>query len=170
VATESPILFHQKLQAGQQALDRGQYRQSIEELQNALQYISLGSKPGGEAQLWLVMAYQAAGQISEARNLCRKLTRHPHPDLRKQSKQILYILEAPRLARPREWMTEIPDLTRSEEQTPRYAASRRSRKSAPEPSPIVFEDTRRMNTQDNGFIVVTLVLILLIVGSTLWFS
>lgn len=167
---DSPVSFQEQFQAGRAAFERGQYRQSITAFEAALKLTSLGSREGGESQLWLVMAYQAAGQWSEARNLCRKLSRHPHPDCRKQSKQVLYILQAPRLARPREWLTEIPDLGQTEGQRPAYVQFQQAKKEKKPPSPIYFEDPRGMNTQDNGFILATIALGILLIGGLVWFS
>ena len=169
MSQHSQDLFQSKLQAGKQALERGQYRLSVEELEAAIALVNLGSKQGGEAQLWLVMAYQAAGRLAEAQSLCRKLIHHPDPHLKKQGKQVLYILEAPSLSRPKEWMTEIPDLTQTEANRPSYVQATRSPKKPKEVSPIVFEDTSRMNTKDNGFILAAIVLILILVTVTLWF-
>lgn len=170
MATDPQNLFQEKLQAGKLALDRGQYRLSVDYLETALTLVSLGSKAGGEAQLWLVMAYQAAGDLAEARRLCRKLTHHPQPELRKQSKQILYILEAPRLARPKEWMTEIPDFGKTEASRPSYGQGVGQKRTAQSHSSLRFEDRSQMNTQDNGFMVVAMVVVVLLIGSAVWFS
>jgi tetratricopeptide (TPR) repeat protein len=162
--------FVERFNQGKVSFDRGQYRQSIAEFEAALKLITVGSKQGGEAQLWLAMAYQAAGDTDTAKQLCRKLIRHPHPDCRKQSQQVLAILQAPQLARPAEWMTPIPDLTNQENVRPVTAQMRRPRRPKPEPSPIQFEDTRRMNTRDNGFILAAIALIVLLLGATYWLS
>ena len=162
--------FLTRFSQGQAAFDRGQYRQSIGEFEAALQLTTVGSKQGGEAQLWLAMAYQAAGDTETAKQLCRKLIRHPHPDCRQQSQQVLAILQAPQLARPAEWMTPIPDLTNQENSRPVIAQMRRPRRPKPEPSPIQFEDTRRMNTRDNGFILAAIAFILALLGVTYWLS
>jgi tetratricopeptide (TPR) repeat protein len=155
---------------GKAAFERGQYRQSVAAFETAVKYSTLGSKRGGEAQLWLAMAHQAAGDADKAKKLCRPLIRHPDPDCRKQSQQVLAILQAPRLARPAEWMTPIPDLTDQENARPVTAQMRRPRRSKPEPSPIQFEDTRRMNTRDNGFILAAIALIVILFGATYWLS
>lgn len=172
VATKSYSQFQEKFQAGRTALEQGQYRQSVENLEEAVKLVTLGSRDGGDAQLWLVMAYQAVGKYQEATSLCRKLTRHPDGEIRKQSKQVLYILEAPRLARPKEWMTEIPDLNNvASNDKPSYIqAAQQRRKAKPKPSAIQFEDTRKMNTKDNGFIIVVLLALLLLLGGTIWLS
>jgi tetratricopeptide (TPR) repeat protein len=162
--------FLNRFNQGQAAFDRGQYRQSIGEFEAALKCTTVGSKQGGEAQLWLAMAYQAAGDTDTAKQLCRKLIHHPDIDCRKQSQQVLAILQAPLLARPAEWMTPIPDLTRQENTQPVNAPLRRPRRPKPEPPPIKFEDTRRMNTRENGFMLAAIAVILALLGATYWFS
>lgn len=162
--------FLTRFNQGKAAFDRGQYRQSIGEFEGALQLTTVGSKQGGEAQLWLAMAYQAAGDIETAKQLCRKLVRHPHPDCRKQSQQVLAILQAPRLARPPEWLTPIPDLTNQENTRPAIAPRRRPRRPKAEPAPIQFEDPRRLNTRDNGFILVAIAFLVVLLGVTYWLS
>jgi tetratricopeptide (TPR) repeat protein len=170
VAIDSQTLFHEKLQAGKLAFDRGQYRLSIDDFKTALSLVNLSSKQGGEAQLWLVMAYQAAGDLDTARSLCRKLTHHPQAELRKQGKQVLSILEAPRLARPKEWMTEIPDLADMTASPPSYVQGTGKKRTAKTVSPIQFEDRSKMNTQDNGFIVLAIGIVLFLIGGAVWFS
>jgi hypothetical protein len=99
VDSDRQAQFHREYQAGREALEHGQYRRSIQHLEAANQLVATSSRLGGEVQMWLVSAYQAAGRLPEARSLCQKLTKHNHPDIRKQSKQVLYILDAPRLQR-----------------------------------------------------------------------
>jgi tetratricopeptide (TPR) repeat protein len=150
-------------QKGKNAFERGQYRISIQHLEKASELVASGSRLGGEVQIWLVTAYQAANQLSEAISLCRQLTKHPHPEIRKQSKRLLYIIEAPRLQRPREWMTEIPDMSKasdSQGQSLRGSGTI-AKNSSPAIEPI---DLSQVNTKDNKFIWVALAIVLLILG------
>lgn len=151
--------FNALFQGGKEALERGQYRFSVEALEKAREFINLASRQGGDLQMWLVTAYQATGQLPEAIALCRQLTQHPNLDIRYKSKQVLYILEAPRLERPKEWMTEIPDLNAAAERPPQYV---RSPKTPTKKKPAIqFEDLSQMNTKNNAFIWVAVGLILL---------
>ncbi len=165
-----PIPFEQSFQQGKEAFDRGLYRQAIAEFEAAMKATTVGSRKGGEAQVWLAMAYQAAGDTDTAKKLCRKLTHHPHPDCRKESQQVLAILQAPKLERPAEWMTPIPDLSNQVNQDRPRPQMRRPRKPKPPPSPIQFEDTSRMNTRDNGFVFVAIAFLLLLLGGAVWLS
>ena len=150
-------------QAGKEAFERGNYRQSIEYLESATKLVSPSSLQGGESQIWLVTAYQASNRVSEALSLARELTNHPFLDIRKQSKQILYILEAPRLQRPAEWMTEIPDLTSPQEN--KLYQTKAIGQSKPIPKKPTPETIPYKYPQNNSFIWVALaVSVLLLVA------
>lgn len=153
-------------QAGKIALERGEYRQSVQYLEKAKELSTLNSRLGGEIQLWLVNAYQAAGMRTEAIALCKQLVVHSSLDTRKQAKRLLYIIEAPKLKRPKEWMTEIPDLAKVEmsEAKSQYISANKVKNSNQNkansniPEPI---DVSQVNTKDNQFIWVALLLSIL---------
>jgi tetratricopeptide (TPR) repeat protein len=155
-------------QAGKDAFERGQYRLSIEALEAARESLNLASRQGGDLQLWLVTAYQAGNRMTEAIALCRQLTQHPNPDIRKKSKDLLYILEAPRLQRPKEWMTEIPNLATPDDSKPQYVRS--SERKIPQQPVIRSEDPRQINTKNNAFIGVAIGVILLSLVAMTWLS
>ncbi len=120
--------------------------------------------------MWLVTAYEAAGQTSEAIALCEQLTRHPDLETSKQGKSLLYILKAPQLKRPEEWMTKIPDLGTIAESDPKdRRGTNPTRKRNPNelPEPI---DPSQINTKDNQFIWVALIALSLLVGGLIWFG
>lgn len=146
--------------AGCLALESGQYRQAIYHLEAALAHLEPHSALGGEAQMLLVTAYQGAGLLPEAIALCSQLARHPQLAVRQKSKRVLYILQAPDLNRKAEWLTQIPDLQdldandKKERLGGRRTASKPPVRKLPSPPPI---DPREINTQDNGFLAVLLV-------------
>ncbi|MFM2311161.1 MAG: hypothetical protein RLZZ04_437 [Cyanobacteriota bacterium] len=162
--------FQQKYQAGQEALEMGQYRLSIENLEAAKDLVSGNSRRGGEAQIWLVTAYQAGNMINEAIALAQELITHPDTQTREQAQRILYIMKAPKLERPKEWMSEIPDLTQADQGASRYVGAKK--KSTPESTSIELKDLEPAPTdpQDNQFIWFALGLIVLILGGLAWFS
>ncbi len=157
---DNPELFQSKYDAGKLALERGQYRLSVQNLEEANQLVASSSQLGGEVQMWLVTAYQAVGRLEDAISLCRKLTHHNDLEIRKQSQQVLYIIEAPQLQRPREWMTEIPEIGNSLAEESRYAGSGSGSKK-PSISPLKPVDFSQVNTKDNSFIWVALLAVLL---------
>lgn len=165
---------NREYQSGRMAFERGQYRESVQSLEKASALISRNTRLGGEVQMWLVTAYEAAGQRSDALDLCRQLVRHPDLKTRKQARRLLYILEAPQLKTRPEWLTEIPDLTKIEGtgdrlgcQTP--AVAKRPSRPRPKPKPEP-EDLSQINTQDNRFIWFALVAIAAILGGLFWLS
>jgi hypothetical protein len=106
--------------------------------------------------MWLVNAYNAVGDQAKAEGLCEKLLRHPDLETRRQAKNLLYILKAPQLKRPGNWMTQIPDLgaiandPQAVGYTYKVAPKAPPRKRPmPEPEPI---DPSQINTRDNGFL------------------
>ena len=157
--------FEQNYQAGKQALERGQYRLSIKHLEAARELVALNSRRGGEAQIWLVTAYQAANKIDEAIALAQELLTHPDTTTREQAQRILYIIKAPKLERPKEWMSEIPDLAAADRSESRYVGvktkpGRVAEELELEPTPV--------DTQDNQFIWFASILVALIIGSLIW--
>jgi tetratricopeptide (TPR) repeat protein len=163
---------------GQNAFERGSYRQSVECLERAVSLAGADSPLGGEVQIWLVNAYSAADRTAEAIGLCEQLERHPNFKTRKQSRRLLYILKAPQLKRRQEWLTQIPDLSNIGENSDfnkvaaaRYTPSTQSRSPRPKPEPELEDiDLSQVNTQDNRFVWVALIGIALTIGGLLWFS
>ncbi|MGB3492970.1 MAG: hypothetical protein WBA57_09600 [Elainellaceae cyanobacterium] len=163
--------------AGQQAFERGQYRQSVEYLETATALIDRPLRLKGEMQIWLITAYQANGQQDQAIALCRRVSRHPNYETAKQGKRLLYILEAPELRSRPEWLTQIPDLTDLDDSTgstmaryadiPKKVRSPKPVEPAAPPPPV---DPSQVNTQDNSFIWLALVAIAFTLGGLLWFS
>lgn len=161
-------------QAGKAAFERGDYRKAVQSLESAKAAVQPMSRLGGEVQIWLVTAYEALGQRSEALTLCREVSRHPDLQIRKQGRRLLYILEAPRLTTRPEWLTQIPDLTALSDRDgrDRTAAGTILPPKRPEKPAFQLEtvvDPNQVNTQDNRFIWVALCAAALLLGGLLWF-
>ena len=152
--------FQEAYQAGRNALERGQYRLSVEYLETAKELVTISSLQGGETQLWLVTAYQAAGRLQEARQLCQQLTKHPHPDIRKQSKAVLYILNAPELKRSPDWLNKIPAVDNLSDSITRYQQGASTTKKSARITGDT-SDLEEVNTKDNSFIWVALVAVII---------
>ncbi|MEO0933696.1 MAG: hypothetical protein AAFY21_08040 [Cyanobacteria bacterium J06641_2] len=156
---------------GKAAFENGKYRQAVEELKKACALLERNSRLGGEVQIWLATAYEAAGQNQAAIDLCEQLKRHPYPETSKEAKRLQYILKAPKLQRPKEWMTEIPDLAAlSDESKIRLAAAPKKSSTPKEANEIEFIDLSQVNTQDNRFIWLTLIVIAMTLASLIWLS
>lgn len=164
---ENQEKFQIEYQAGKNALECGEYRQSILHLEAASQLVTRGSRLGGEVLIWLVTAYQAAGKVDEAIALCQQLANHPHYETRKQSQDLLFIIKAPKLNRPQEWMSQIPDLSAVDKSEAEFRRGKGTTvyKKGQENEPEV--DLTKVNTKDNQFIWVALSVILLTLVS-LW--
>lgn len=165
--TESLEIATKEYQAGIAAFERGQYRESVDRLQKASALTARNSRLGGKIQIWLVTAYEAAGQRTEAIALCEQLKQHPDSETSKQGKRLLYIMQAPQLKRPTEWMTQIPDLAAiaDNESQARIGSGNNQPKQPPQPE---FVDLSQVNTQDNRFIWVSLIAIGLTLIGLLW--
>lgn len=168
---EKKALATEAFNLGQSAFERGRYRRAIAHFQTARTLTNPIGARGGEIQLWLVNAYIATGEQAEGLVLCRKLVVHPDLETSRQSKRLLYILEAPELELKPEWVTQIPDLADlDDDQTRRYAQTpKRPRRPKPKPEPEPL-DLSQVNTADNQFVWITLIGILLTLGGLVWFS
>lgn len=168
--TSNTERFQQKYQAGKEALERGQYRQSIEYLEMAKDLVAPNSRRGGEAQVWLVTAYQAANKIEQAIALAQELITHPDLQTREQAQRILYIMKAPKLERPKEWMSEIPDLTKADQEGSRYVGVKKQ--PVAKSAQIELEDFEPTSTEtkDDEFLWFAFVLVTLIVGGLIWLA
>jgi tetratricopeptide (TPR) repeat protein len=169
-------LAQTQYQAGKDAFERGQYRQSVQYLEKAVSLSDRGSRLGGEMQIWLVTAYEAAGQQQASIDLCEQVSRHPDYKIRKQGSRLLYILKAPRLKIRPEWLTEIPDLTGLEEGDRDIKGSSQYQTATKRPSrlkpkiPAEPIDLSQVNTQDNRFVWVALGAIILTLAGLFWLS
>ncbi len=173
VSSQSQEIVKTEYKAGLAAFERGQYRQAVQHLEKASALANRNSRLGGEVQLWLVSAYDAAGQRQEAIALGEQLKRHPHHEINKQGRRLLYILQAPQLQRPAEWMTQIPDLATisDNESQIKLSLKNNGNKRSPQPEPTrEIEDLSKINTKDNRFTLVALVAIGLILGALLWWG
>ncbi len=159
-----------RFQAGKKALERGEYRLSIKNLEAAQELARFGTRSGGEVSMWLMSAYQAANQLDKAIALGQKLAKHPSVEIAKQSKRLLYIMQAPQLVRPREWMSEIPDLTQLEDSDPRDRRGSSFSQSSPQLEEPQTLDLKEINTQDNQFIWLALIAIIITCGGLLLIS
>lgn len=171
MSSETLEIVKAEYQAGKAALERGQYRQSVQHLEKASALVARNSRFGGEVQIWLVTAYEAAGQTQEAIALCEQLKRHPDRETSKQGRRLLYILQAPQLKRPAEWLTQIPDLGRvADNNTQTHLGSGTTSKRSPRQQISEPVDLSQVNTKDNRFIWVALIAIGLTLVGLVWWS
>lgn len=172
MTSESLEIVRREYQLGKTAFESGQYRQSMVHLEKAAALVDRNSRLGGEVQIWLVTAYEAAGKREEAIALCQQLEHHPSWETRKQGSRLRYILEAPQLNRRPEWLTEIPDLASVSESDLKYRRGAGVSKLKKSPSRNVESDVdlTQVNTRDNRFIWVALIVASLTIGGLLWLN
>lgn len=145
----------QALAQGQALIEGGNYNAAVAVLTSALDYARPLSALHGEIQIWLITAYQGLGEYANALELCSKLQKHPDKDTRDQAKQLLYVLEAPRLAAKPEWTVEIPDLAALEgAEAPRQWSRGGRGTREPEPVPWIPEppDPSQVNLNNEPFL------------------
>jgi tetratricopeptide (TPR) repeat protein len=171
VTVESIELAKSRYQTGKAAFENGQYREAVENLEKASALLARNTRLAGEVDIWLVSAYEAAGRNQEAIALCQQLSRHPHYETRQQAKRLAYILQAPRLKRPKEWMTEIPDFgSMSDNQSKRLVTAKPKKSTPKKPVEPEYVDLSKVNTKDNRFIWVALVAVGLTAAYLVWLS
>ncbi|OCQ94727.1 hypothetical protein BCD67_03915 [Oscillatoriales cyanobacterium USR001] len=146
--------------AGKAVFERGQYGDAVRHFEAASALVDRGSRFGGEVQMWLVTALDAAGQLQSAIALCKQLVRHPSIDTREQARGLLYILEAPKLSKRPEWLVEIPDLgALGDNQSSLKLGAGVVLKQSPPPSKWAIAepvDLSKVNARDNSFVWVGL--------------
>ncbi len=167
--------FNQFYLLGKEALDKGFYRQSLDYFTQAQEFIPENTHQGGDLQIWLITAYQALGKDQEAIALCQKLTTHPNFTIKKQAKDLLFILQAPRLQRPKEWMSEIPDLSKVAEEKNKFSAVTMPKKTNSKSSinslnehKINLENTSKENNFLGFALIILLLIILALFGGNLY--
>ncbi len=162
--------FNLLYQAGNNALERGQYRLSVENLEKAIEIYPVTTKQGAEASILLITAYQGVGNSTAAIHLCRQLAQQPNASMRQQGKRLLYILEAPRLKRPPEWVNNVPTLKADSNQSQYVSAKPASQQVPKKIDKIEPIDLSQVKTKDNAFIGLALVIILLMMGAFIWLN
>ncbi|MBF2098699.1 MAG: tetratricopeptide repeat protein [Gloeomargaritaceae cyanobacterium C42_A2020_066] len=168
-STDVANLIDHHFQAGRRAFEQGRYSEAIRELERAADLGDRRSRLGGEVQLWLVTAYEAAGRRAEALALCRQLAQHPQRDIRQQSQRVAYILEAPQLRRHPEWLSQIPDLTRLEDRPSPPPISGRPLPRTPAPLEMDLNPPPpRPAGPEVRFVLLTLGLLTAILGWLAW--
>ncbi len=174
MSAESIEIAKTRYQTGKVAFENGQYREAVENLEKASALLARNSRLGGEVEICLVTAYEAAGRTDDAIALCERLKRHPHFETSKQARRMLYILKAPKLKRPSEWMTKIPDLAALSDNELKITVAAKSNKSSQQQKPKLIErefvDLSQVNTNDNRFIWVALTAIGLIILYLAWLN
>ena len=98
------------IKATEAALEKGDYGICIKIIDPLLLDFQAETEIGGQLRLLIVTAYMGKGDEQKAINICQTLIHNKEESVRQQAKQLLSILDAPRLPKPSNWSVEIPNL------------------------------------------------------------
>lgn len=139
-------------------LERGDYGQVIRSLEPLSAHHGPTTELGAELQLMLATAWMGQGDNRRAVACCRQLNRCRDARLRTQARELLAVLEAPALERPREWSITLPELKGAEAVEGRLRSlARRQRSNEPTPASYPPVGPSRPNL---GFALLAAVLLL----------
>lgn len=148
------------------ALDRGEYGLVLRLLDPLAAEHPAPTPLGGAIRLLMATALMGQGRGDQAAACCRELQRCLDPELRAQARDLLLVLEAPALRRPREWSLTLPDLATDvslEGIGAARPASRPAPRQEPESPPPPVGPTRA----PLGFAALALVLLVLVLIASL---
>ena len=171
MSIDSTEMARSLYQSGVVAFENGKYREAVESLERANSLVARNTRFGGEVQIWLATAYEAAGRNQDAVDLCEQLKRHPDIDTSTQAKRLQYIWKAPKLNRPKEWLTEIPDMgaVSSNNDKTKFVTNVSSNTASKAPEKE-YVDLSQVNTEDNRFIWVALIGVAITLSYLLWLN
>lgn len=143
------------------SLERGDYGQVLRTLEPLVGPFPPTTPEGAELQMLLATAWMGQGNSARAIACCHQLKRSGNAELRAQARELLAVLEAPALERPREWSITLPELRDAEavQGRLRQLTSRRRSNQPPPPPPPPVGPTRA----PLGFALVVVALTLLAV-------
>ncbi|MEB3322879.1 MAG: DUF3153 domain-containing protein [Synechococcaceae cyanobacterium] len=121
------------------ALERGEYGTVRRLLEPIAETHGPATAIGAGVRLLLVTALMGQGQSDQAAACCRTLLSSRDAALRARARELLEVLEAPALRRPRNWSLTLPDLSGSgalEGVARRQRSGRREAPPAPPPPPV----------------------------------
>jgi hypothetical protein len=148
------------LEAARSALERGDYGLALAQLEPLSATYPPATSTGAQLQLLMATALMGQGNNVRAMACCRQVKRCVDPTLRAQARDLLTVLEAPALERPRDWSLTLPELGETEPLAGRLqqiARRRRTRAVPPPPPPPPVGPTR----PPVGFAALVLSLLLL---------
>ncbi|MFN9646227.1 MAG: DUF3153 domain-containing protein [Cyanobacteriota bacterium] len=102
------------LAEAREAVARGSYARAVQLLEPLCERHPASHPPGDGLRLLLVTALMGLGQGERAKACCRALLGCADPQRRAEARDLLWVLEAPALRRPREWSLTLPRLDQVE--------------------------------------------------------
>ena len=146
------------------AIERGNYSRAVALLEPLCDVYTPSQPPGDILRLLLATALMGQGQVERAAACCRSLQRCADPLRRAQARDLLQVLEAPALKRPRDWSLTLPRLDQAPPLEGVGGGRRKPRQKAETPPPPPVGPTQ----SPRGFAaVVVALLVVLLLGSLL---
>ena len=148
----------QAMASSRRALERGDYRQVLQQLEPLADQLPASLRQGGEVRLLMATAHQGLGQNERAISCSRAAGSCADPQLRRQAMALLAVLEAPELQVGADRLVQLPQLGSMpslEGIAKGSAVRRRRRQPAPPPPPPVGRTRSPV-----GFALVALALLL----------
>lgn len=128
------------LAAARRALDHGDYGQVIRQLEPLVEHYPPITSVGAQLQLLMATAWMGQGQGQRAIACCQRIRACGDGAVRAQARELLAVLEAPVLRRPREWSLTLPALGEAPPLEGRVKGMgrrrRRSQDEQPPPPPV----------------------------------
>jgi hypothetical protein len=127
------------LAAARRALDQGEYGTVLRLLEPLAEQHPPVTATGAGLRLLIATALMGQGRTDQAAACCRTLLASSDAALRSQARDLLTVLEAPALRRPRDWSLTLPDLsttTSIEGLGPGPGRRSRPQQSPPPPPPV----------------------------------
>ncbi len=90
------------------AIEKGEYELCLKNLGNLIQSYSINTDEGAKIRMMMITAYMGKGEDDKAKSMCRKLTRCKNTEQRQIAKQLLSVLDSPKLERPENWSIKLP--------------------------------------------------------------
>ncbi|MFZ0409552.1 MAG: DUF3153 domain-containing protein [Cyanobium sp.] len=153
--------------SARQAIDRGEYGQSLRLLEPLAEAHGPSSPVGAGVRLLMATALMGQGQTERAADCCRSLQACVDATLRARARDLLTVLEAPALRRPRNWSLTLPDLGQQGAMLEGSGASvtaRRRRRPPPEPPPPVGPTSAPVGFAAMVAVLLALLLLLPLLG------
>jgi hypothetical protein len=155
------------LAAAREALERGDYGRVLGLLEPLAERQGPRTPVGAGVRLLMATALMGQGETQRAADCCRAVQDCLDPALRARARDLLYVLEAPALNRPRDWSLTLPDLSTGaslESLGPGAARGRRQTVAAPPPPPVGATRLPLGFAALAGVVLVTLLLAALLGG------
>ncbi len=110
MASSAPDPLPSALAEARAAIERGHYARAVALLEPFCEAHPATQSPGDTLRLLLVTAWMGLGEGERAAACCRALLGSPDSRRRAEARDLLLVLEAPALRRPRNWSLTLPRL------------------------------------------------------------